>query len=341
MVDQLLDGGGREHDRAVVAVAAPFYHLEVVALRRQDIGEQVHRSRAEAVELKEAGVTAYNHNLDTSPEHYPNIVTSHTYADRLQTIRNVQDAGISVCCGGILGLSETITDRLLDVGHLARHDVIEIGGSTFYVGQPVVTRANDRTLTYGPDASEWVRNGDRWIVEAGTRDELYLTNRDNGHRHAIPASYIAGGNVTVDYASTISRAQGATVDEAHVIVDERTNSQQLYVAMTRGRNANHAHTAPPAFDLEQHGPTGKAEEWTATGAVERALQRHPDHMSALARRRQLRDGTGGYSEQVHDRPDSSLVSLESSVVDEASDLAAAAMRRLRSLHRGPSQGLGR
>jgi biotin synthase len=67
---------------------------------------------AEAVALKEAGVTAYNHNLDTSPEHYPNIVTSHTYEDRLRTIRNVQDAGMSVCCGGILGISETITDRL-------------------------------------------------------------------------------------------------------------------------------------------------------------------------------------------------------------------------------------
>ena len=66
----------------------------------------------EAVALKEAGVTAYNHNLDTSPEHYPNIVTTHTYEDRLRTIRNVQDAGMSVCCGGILGISETITDRL-------------------------------------------------------------------------------------------------------------------------------------------------------------------------------------------------------------------------------------
>ena len=66
----------------------------------------------EAAQLRDAGVTAYNHNLDTSPEHYPNIVSSHTYADRLRTIRNVQDAGIAVCCGGILGLSETITDRL-------------------------------------------------------------------------------------------------------------------------------------------------------------------------------------------------------------------------------------
>ena len=216
-----------------------------------------------------------------------------------------------------------------------------VSGSTFYVAQPVVTRANDRTLTYGPDASEWVRNGDRWTVEAGTRDELYLTNRDNGYRHAIPASYIAAGNVTVDYASTINRAQGATVDEAHVVVDERTYAQQLYVAMTRGRNANHAHTAPSAFDLERHGPIGIAEEWTATGAVACALQRLPDHMSALARRRELRAGTDGRSEQLRDQPESSFVSVESAAVDEASERAAAAMRRVRSLPRRPSRGLGR
>lgn len=66
----------------------------------------------EAKALKQAGVTAYNHNVDTSPEHYPNIVTTHTFEDRLRTIRHAQDAGMAVCCGGILGLGETIEDRL-------------------------------------------------------------------------------------------------------------------------------------------------------------------------------------------------------------------------------------
>ncbi len=66
----------------------------------------------EARKLKEAGVTAYNHNVDTSPEHYPNIVSTHTFQDRLNTIRHVQNAGMSVCCGGILGLGETADDRL-------------------------------------------------------------------------------------------------------------------------------------------------------------------------------------------------------------------------------------
>ncbi len=62
--------------------------------------------------LKEAGVTAYNHNLDTSREHYGKIVSTHTYDDRLNTIRHVQNAGMSVCCGGILGLGESVEDRL-------------------------------------------------------------------------------------------------------------------------------------------------------------------------------------------------------------------------------------
>ena len=66
----------------------------------------------EAAALKEAGVTAYNHNIDTSPEHYTNIVSTHSFQDRLDTIRHVQDAGMSVCSGGILGLGETVDDRL-------------------------------------------------------------------------------------------------------------------------------------------------------------------------------------------------------------------------------------
>ena len=67
---------------------------------------------AEARKLKEAGVTAYNHNIDTSPEYYTSIVTTHTYQDRLNTINAVQNAGLSVCCGGIIGMGETEIDRL-------------------------------------------------------------------------------------------------------------------------------------------------------------------------------------------------------------------------------------
>ncbi len=66
----------------------------------------------EAQKLKKAGVTAYNHNIDTSPEFYPSIVSTHTFNDRLETIAAVQESGMSVCCGGIVGMGETVADRL-------------------------------------------------------------------------------------------------------------------------------------------------------------------------------------------------------------------------------------
>ena len=66
----------------------------------------------QAQQLKEAGLTAYNHNLDTSREYYPHVITTRTYDDRLNTIENVRNAGISVCCGGIIGMGEAIEDRI-------------------------------------------------------------------------------------------------------------------------------------------------------------------------------------------------------------------------------------
>jgi biotin synthase len=66
----------------------------------------------QAVRLKEAGLTAYNHNLDTSPEFYGSIITTRVYDERLRTLAAVRKAGITVCCGGILGMGETESDRV-------------------------------------------------------------------------------------------------------------------------------------------------------------------------------------------------------------------------------------
>lgn len=66
----------------------------------------------QAVALKDAGLTAYNHNIDTSPNYYPEIITTRTMADRLETLKNVAGANLQVCCGGILGMGETLTHRL-------------------------------------------------------------------------------------------------------------------------------------------------------------------------------------------------------------------------------------
>ncbi|MFM7314602.1 MAG: biotin synthase BioB [Cyanobium sp.] len=65
----------------------------------------------QAEQLAEAGLTAYNHNLDTSPEHYERIITTRTYQDRLETLERVRRAGITMCCGGIIGMGESLGDR--------------------------------------------------------------------------------------------------------------------------------------------------------------------------------------------------------------------------------------
>jgi len=81
-------------------------------------------TKHQAARLAEAGLYAYNHNLDTSPEYYNEIITTRTYNDRLKTLDNVRRAGVTVCCGGIIGLGETHTDRikmLLTLSTLPEH----------------------------------------------------------------------------------------------------------------------------------------------------------------------------------------------------------------------------
>jgi biotin synthase len=96
--------------------------------------EMVERVRAEGLEtcvtlgmldaeqsqqLKAAGLDYYNHNLDTSPDFYGEIISTRTYQDRLDTLRHVRDAGINVCCGGIVGMGETRSDRAALLQQLA------------------------------------------------------------------------------------------------------------------------------------------------------------------------------------------------------------------------------
>ena len=70
----------------------------------------------QAHELKEAGLDYYNHNLDTSPEYYGEIITTRTYSDRQETLATVRDAGMKVCSGGILGMGEGAQDAAVGAG---------------------------------------------------------------------------------------------------------------------------------------------------------------------------------------------------------------------------------
>ena len=108
------DGAG--FDRVIAMVEA------VAALDMEVCTTLGMLTEGQARRLKDAGLTAYNHNLDTSPEFYPKVITTRTYQDRLDTLARVQEAGISVCCGGIVGMGESARDRCALLAQLGRLD---------------------------------------------------------------------------------------------------------------------------------------------------------------------------------------------------------------------------
>ena len=96
-------------DRDVAQVAALVSAIKGLGMETCVTLGMLKPTQAEV--LKTAGLDYYNHNLDTSPEHYGDVITTRTYQDRLDTLAAVRDAGINVCCGGIVGLGENLQDR--------------------------------------------------------------------------------------------------------------------------------------------------------------------------------------------------------------------------------------
>jgi biotin synthase len=99
----------------------------------------------QAHELKDAGLDYYNHNLDTSPEFYGDIITTRTYQDRLDTLTAVRDAGLNVCCGGIVGMGESLRDRaglLAQLANLPQHpESVPINQLVRVPGTPLANEA--------------------------------------------------------------------------------------------------------------------------------------------------------------------------------------------------------
>ncbi len=106
----------------------------------------------QAARLKEAGCDVYNHNLDTSREHYAKIITTRSYDDRLQTLSNVRKAGLEVCSGGIIGMGETVDDRLKMLVELAsldpQPDSVPINALVSVEGTPLAGRRFVDTIEF-------------------------------------------------------------------------------------------------------------------------------------------------------------------------------------------------
>ena len=169
-------------------------------------------------------------------------------------------------------------ERLLAGDTIAGREVRLADGTSASAGDLVITRRNDRrlhTLRGG-----WVRNGDRWrVVEVNTDGSLrvHRLGVGMGGETTLPAAYVAE-HVDLGYAVTAHRAQGITVDTAHVVVTASTTRENLYVAMTRGRDSNIAYVGLDQPDDSHAAP--EPEEVTARTVLYGVLQHSGAELSA-------------------------------------------------------------
>lgn len=176
---------GREFDRVLEMVrSVSALDLEVCCTLGM-------LSEAQALRLKEAGLTAYNHNLDTSPEFYGNIISTRVYQDRLQTIAHVRKAGITVCCGGIMGMGESEEDRvglLRELSNLNPHpESVPINTLVRAKGTPLEDAA-------GIDSMVMVRMiGTARILMPASMVRL-AAGRQEMSREAVALCFLAGAN---------------------------------------------------------------------------------------------------------------------------------------------------
>jgi biotin synthase len=178
-------------------------------------------SPSQAERLAEAGLTAYNHNLDTSREHYGDIITTRTYDDRLDTLRAVAKAGISVCSGGIVGMGETEDDRLkmlVELANLATPpESVPINCLTPIAGTPL---ADAEPV----DSIELVRLIATARIAFPTARVRLSAGRDRMSRELQVLCFLAGadsvffgeklltaGNPTADADASLFRAMGLPV----------------------------------------------------------------------------------------------------------------------------------
>src|ERR1700691_2758742 len=163
----------------------------------------------QAQRLKEAGLTAYNHNLDTGPDFYTTIISTRTYEDRLETLKAVRGAGLEMCCGGIIGMGESARDRAAMLAVLAAFDPhpesVPINALVAVPGTPLGTRENI-------DAIEFVRMiATTRIVLPGARVRL-SAGRSALSREAQILCMVAGAN-SIFYGETLLTTPNAAMPE--------------------------------------------------------------------------------------------------------------------------------
>ena len=179
------------------------------------------------------------------------------------------------------------TDRLAAAGQTGR-EVSLADGNRASAGDTIITRLNDRTLPIS--GTDWVKNGDRWTVAKVQRSgALVVVHLDTDRTVTLPAGYVRE-HAELGYAATVHGAQGITADTCHALASGEESRQLFYVAMTRGRGANHVYLVT-ASDGDPHNVVKPEALFppTATDILTAILDRDQAQQSAASTARDLAD----------------------------------------------------
>jgi len=285
------------------------------------------RDQAEAaagLAIRAGDTTGIGFYLDRDRIHVGDLttVTDCAYrawaADREQGLDSVMLAPTRQLATGLnIRARQDRLARLADLDGQPGPQVALADGSAASAGDLVISRRNDRRLR--TTATDWVKNGDRWTATtAHTRGKhagaLDVVHTRTGRHLRLPADYVRE-SVQLGYATTVHGGQGVTADTSHTVAAGAESRQQLYVALTRGRTANHVYLVT-AGDGDEHSVITPAatHPLTAVNVLEQILARDEAQVSATTTSRRL--------------------------ADPAADAAAAAARYTDSLHTAAAHRLG-
>jgi DNA primase catalytic core len=290
-------------DRQLASVAAGGALSEIAAAYGTVTLTQLVRfadpaEAAATVALRDGDTTGLGFYLDAGRVHVGDAATcaEHAYQAWVANRHRGADALLLAATREtVLALNaQARADRLAQLQEPVGPEVVLTDGTRASAGDAVITRRNDRSLPLG--AADWVKNGDRWTVTAvGDDASLTVAHAASGRRITLPAAYVRE-HVQLGYATTVHGAQGVTADTCHTVLTGAEPRQLLYVALSRGRSANHVYLATVG-DGDPHSIITPAavSPPTATDLLTDMLARDAAQTSAAGARRALTDP----AEQLH------------------------------------------
>jgi conjugative relaxase-like TrwC/TraI family protein len=236
--------------------------------------------RAASLELRlgrEAAIDAYDTHGRISAGSREEMVQALYTAWKADVDAGMTSLMLAPDAATVAELNSRARDQRIATGAVSEQGPTVAGNQQVGVGDEVITRHNDRRLAAG---RRWVRNGDRWVVVATNADGRMSVRRAGGSRVIVlPADY-ASEHVELAYACTAYRAQGKTVDTAHALVSPTTTREVLYVAATRGREANRLYV-DTCYDPDPHtGHEGTSTPQTAREVLAGVLANEGAEVSA-------------------------------------------------------------